>query len=114
MSLPVRVHVQEQVKRAELQFQSLPQNHQNLLPNVLSHLAQISKCAEKNQELLQAIVHNSLHMFENTEYGQRVSPQIYTSQKFSLPDQLILTMSLCDFSWSYGRFGPRPRSTWIS
>lgn len=68
----VRVHVQEQVKRAELQFQSLPQNHQNLLPNVLSHLAQVSRCAEKNHELLQAIVHNSLHMFENIEYGQRV------------------------------------------
>ena len=39
---------------------------------MLSHLAQISTCAEKNHELLQAIVHNSLHMFENTEYGQRV------------------------------------------
>lgn len=72
VSVSIRVHVQEQVKRAELQFQSLPQKHQNLLPNVLSHLAQVSKCAEKNHELLQAIVHNSLHMFENIEYGQRV------------------------------------------
>lgn len=72
MSLLVRVHVQEQVKRAERQFRSLPQHHQNLLPDVLSNLTQISQCADQNQELLQAIVHNSLHMFENIKYGERV------------------------------------------
>lgn len=71
-SLFPRTHVQEQIKRAELQFWSLPQHHQNLLPDVLSNLACISQCADKNQELLQAIVHNSLHMFENIEYGERV------------------------------------------
>ncbi|TWW54500.1 Carnosine N-methyltransferase [Takifugu flavidus] len=65
-----RVHVQEQVRRAELQYESLPQKHRKLLPNVLAHLAQISRCAEKNQELLRAIVHNSLHMFENIERGR--------------------------------------------
>lgn len=68
----VRVHVGEQVKRAERQFLSLPQHHQDLLPNVLSNLSRISQCADHNQELLQAIVHNSLHMFENIEYGERV------------------------------------------
>lgn len=73
-SMFARVHVQEQVRRAELQYESLPQKHRRLLPNVLAHLAQISRCAEKNQELLQAVVHNSLHMFENIEYGQRVRP----------------------------------------
>lgn len=72
VSLLVRVHVEEQVKRAERQFRSLPQHHQNLLPDVLSNLAQISKCADHNQELLQAIINNSLHMFENIEYGERV------------------------------------------
>lgn len=82
-SPPDRVHVQEQVKRAELQFQCLPQNHRNLLPNVLSHLAQISKCAEKNQELLKAIVGNSLHMFENSEYGQRVSLDLERCSRMS-------------------------------
>lgn len=70
-----RVHVEEQVKRAERQFRSLPQHHQNLLPDVLSNLAQISKCADHNQELLQAIINNSLHMFENIEYGEREDPR---------------------------------------
>lgn len=70
--LHVRVHVQEQVKRAERQILSLPQRHQDLLPDVLSNLDRISQCADHNQEILQAVVHNSLHMFENIEYGDRV------------------------------------------
>ncbi|KAM9743531.1 carnosine N-methyltransferase [Menidia menidia] len=65
-----RVHVQEQVKRAERQFRSLSQSHQNLLPGVLYNLARITQCADHNQEILHAIVHNSLHMFENVEYGE--------------------------------------------
>ncbi|XP_018524231.1 carnosine N-methyltransferase isoform X1 [Lates calcarifer] len=69
-----RVHVQEQVKRAERQFRSLPQHHQNLLPGVLSNLTRISQCADHNQEVLQAIIHNSLDMFENIGYGERVRP----------------------------------------
>lgn len=72
LCLCLRVHVEEQVKRAERQFQSLPQRHQNLLPKVLPNLARISQCADHNQELLHAIIHNSLHMFENIEYGERV------------------------------------------
>ncbi|XP_069555822.1 carnosine N-methyltransferase isoform X1 [Brachyistius frenatus] len=71
-----RVHVQEQVKRAECQFRSISQRHQSLLPNVLSNLACISQCADHNQEVLQAIIHNSLHMFDNMEYGERVRPDI--------------------------------------
>lgn len=70
--LPVRIHVQDQIKRAERQFRSIPKHHQNLLPDILSNLTRISQCADQNQELMQAIVHNSLHMFENTKYGERV------------------------------------------
>lgn len=69
--LPHRVHVQEQVSRAERQFCSLPQRHQNLLPGVLPNLARIRQCVDHNQEVLQAIIHNCLHMFENMEYGER-------------------------------------------
>lgn len=72
MSCPVRIHVQEQIKRAERQFQSLPQHHQKLLPGVLPNLARISQCVDHNQEVLQAIVYNCIHMFENMEYGERV------------------------------------------
>ncbi|XP_028270120.1 carnosine N-methyltransferase isoform X2 [Parambassis ranga] len=66
-----RVYVQEQVNRAERQFRSLSQRHQNLLPEVLSNLVRIGQCVDHNQEVLQAIIHNSLHMFENMEYGER-------------------------------------------
>ncbi len=84
MSLPFRVHVEEQVKRAERQFRSLPQHHQSLLPNVLSNLARISQCATHNQELLHAIVQNSLHMFENIEYGERVRLHLNIQYKHGL------------------------------
>lgn len=60
------------VKRAEGQFLTLPKHHQTLLPGVLTNLAHVSQCADHNHEVLQAIVHNSLHMFENIEYGDRV------------------------------------------
>ncbi|KAG7490544.1 hypothetical protein JOB18_037772 [Solea senegalensis] len=70
-----RAHVQEQVKRAERQFRSLPQRHQNLLPSVMSNLTRISQCADCNQEVLHDIVHNSLHMFENIGCGEREDPR---------------------------------------
>ncbi|PWA19619.1 hypothetical protein CCH79_00006917 [Gambusia affinis] len=70
-----RFHVHEQVKRAERQFRSLSQRHQRVLPGVLSNLARIRQCAEHNQEILDAVVHNSLHMFENVEYGEREDPR---------------------------------------
>uniref|UniRef100_A0A8C7YQR7 Carnosine N-methyltransferase n=1 Tax=Oryzias sinensis TaxID=183150 RepID=A0A8C7YQR7_9TELE len=63
-----RAHVQEQIVRAERQFKSLSPHHQSLVPGVLSNLARISQCAEHNQKVLQAIIQNSLHMFENVEY----------------------------------------------
>ncbi|XP_068167461.1 carnosine N-methyltransferase isoform X2 [Antennarius striatus] len=69
-----RVHVEEQVRRAERQFLSLPPRHQELLPDVLPNLRRIGECADRNQELLRAVVQHSLHMFENMEYGQREDP----------------------------------------
>uniref|UniRef100_A0A3P9LRM8 Carnosine N-methyltransferase n=1 Tax=Oryzias latipes TaxID=8090 RepID=A0A3P9LRM8_ORYLA len=63
-----RAHVQEQIVRAERQFKSLSPHHQSLVPGVVSNLARISQCAEHNQKVLQAIIQNSLHMFENVEY----------------------------------------------
>lgn len=71
LSLRVRIHVQEQVNRAERQFRSLPKRHQNLLPSMLPNLNRIRQCADHNHEVLQAIVHNSFHMFENMEYGEK-------------------------------------------
>ncbi|XP_041854975.1 carnosine N-methyltransferase [Melanotaenia boesemani] len=96
-----RVHIQEQVKRAERQFRSLSQSHQNLLPGVLDKLARISQCAEHNQEVLQAIIHNSLHMFENVEYGERpVDPRkARPSSTFDM-DKLKSTIKQFVRDWS--------------
>lgn len=71
--LNLRMHVQERVNRAERQFQSLPEHHQLLLPGVLPNLARIRRSVDHNQEVLQAIVLNCIHMFENMEYGEEVS-----------------------------------------
>ncbi|KAJ3603566.1 hypothetical protein NHX12_028311 [Muraenolepis orangiensis] len=65
-----KVHVQEQVKRAECQYRSLTQRHQLLLTGVLPNLTHISQCVDHNQDVLHAIVHNCIHMFENMEYGE--------------------------------------------
>lgn len=42
----------------------------------MPNLVRIRQCADHNQEVLQAIIHNSLHMFENMEYGERVRLQL--------------------------------------
>ncbi|XP_030592773.1 carnosine N-methyltransferase isoform X1 [Archocentrus centrarchus] len=96
-----RIHVQEQVKRAERQFRSLPQHHRDLLPGVLSNLARISQCADHNQGVLQAIVHNSLHMFENMEYGERQEDprKVRPSSTFDM-DKLKSTIKQFVRDWS--------------
>lgn len=72
----VRAHVQEQVKRAERQYRSLTPRHQMLLPSVLPNLTHISQCVDHNQEVLHAIVHNCIDMFENMEYGEEVGRSV--------------------------------------
>lgn len=95
-----RFHIHEQVKRAERQFQSLSQRHQRLLPGVLSNLARIRQCAEHNQEVLDAIIQNSLHMFENVEYGEREDPRkARPSSTFDL-DKLKSTIKQFVRDWS--------------
>ncbi|KAM4578796.1 carnosine N-methyltransferase [Fundulus diaphanus] len=95
-----RYHVQEQVKRAERQFQSLSPRHQRLLPGVPSNLGRIRQCAEHNQEVLDAIVHNSLHMFENVEYGEREDPRkARPSSTFDM-DKLKSTIKQFVRDWS--------------
>ncbi|MED6285978.1 Carnosine N-methyltransferase [Characodon lateralis] len=95
-----RSHVQEQVKRAERQFQSLSQRHKRLLPGVISNLDRVRRCAEHNQEVLDAIVHNGLHMFENVEYGEREDPRkARTSSTFDM-DKLKSTIKQFVRDWS--------------
>ncbi|XP_076855168.1 carnosine N-methyltransferase [Brachyhypopomus gauderio] len=65
-----RTHIHERVSRTERQFRSLPQRHQRLLSGFLPKLAKIRHCVDQNHEILQAIVRNCTHMFENMEYGE--------------------------------------------
>ncbi|KAM3611418.1 uncharacterized protein V6R79_018205 [Siganus canaliculatus] len=104
-----RVHVLEQVKRAERQFRSLPMHHQNMLPNVLANLTRISECADHNQELLQAIIHNSLHMFENIEYGERENPK--KSRPCTTFDMDKLKSTIKQFVRDWSEAGQSERST---
>ncbi|XP_053466485.1 carnosine N-methyltransferase isoform X1 [Ictalurus furcatus] len=67
-----RTHVEERLKRCERQFRSLPRRHQQLLSGFLDKLAEIRRCMECNHEVLQAIVQNCTHMFENMEYDEDV------------------------------------------
>ncbi|XP_076217919.1 carnosine N-methyltransferase isoform X2 [Aptenodytes patagonicus] len=63
-------NMHERVNRTERQFKSLPANQQSLLPQFLPHLDKIRKCIDHNQEILQTIVNDCVHMFENKEYGE--------------------------------------------
>ncbi|KAM3868148.1 carnosine N-methyltransferase [Diretmus argenteus] len=95
-----RIHVQEQVKRAERQFRSLPQRHQMLLPGVLPNLTRIGQCVDHNQEVLQAIVLNCINMFENMEYGEREDPRkVRPSSTFDM-DKLKSTIKQFVRDWS--------------
>lgn len=67
-----RTNMHERVNRTERQFKSLPANQQSLLPQFLPHLDEIRKCIDHNQEILQTIVNDCVHMFENKEYGEDV------------------------------------------
>lgn len=95
-----RVHVQERVKRAERQYQSLPPHHQMLLPAVTSNLACIQRCVDHNQEILQAIVLNCVHMFENMEYGEEDDlRKVRPSSTFDM-DKLKSTIKQFVRDWS--------------
>ncbi|XP_028312797.1 carnosine N-methyltransferase isoform X1 [Gouania willdenowi] len=95
-----RVHIHEQVKRAESQLRSLSIRHQSLLLGVLSKLARVRQCADHNQEVLQAIIYNSMHMFENTEYGERENPRkVSPSSTFDM-DKLKSTIKQFVRDWS--------------
>ncbi|MCJ8746711.1 hypothetical protein PDJAM_G00144830 [Pangasius djambal] len=65
-----RTHVEERLKRCERHFLSLPRRHQQLLSGFLDKLAEIRRCMECNHEVLQAIIQNCTHMFENMEYDE--------------------------------------------
>ncbi|XP_033829304.1 carnosine N-methyltransferase [Periophthalmus magnuspinnatus] len=94
-----RIHVQEMVKRAEQQFLSLPKDHQALLPDVLTNLTRVSECANSNDEVLQEIVNNSIHMFENIEYGEREDPRRRPTSTFDM-DKLKSTIKQFVRDWS--------------
>ncbi|CAB1321632.1 unnamed protein product [Coregonus sp. 'balchen'] len=95
-----RMHVQERVNRAERQFRSLPEHHQLLLPGVLPNLARIRRSVDHNQEVLQAIVLNCVHMFENMEYGEEDDlRKVGTSSTFDM-DKLKSTIKQFVRDWS--------------
>ncbi|XP_072521222.1 carnosine N-methyltransferase [Salminus brasiliensis] len=95
-----RTHVKERVNRAERQFRSLPQKHQQLLSGFLPNLAKIRRCVDQNYEVLQAIVHNCLHMFENIEYGEEDGARkVGPSSTFDM-DKLKSTIKQFVRDWS--------------
>ncbi|XP_066510369.1 carnosine N-methyltransferase-like isoform X2 [Hoplias malabaricus] len=95
-----RTHVQERVNRTERQFRSLPQKHQRLLSGFLPNLAKIRRCVDQNYEVLQAIVQNCIHMFENIEYGEEDNlRKVGPSSTFDM-DKLKSTIKQFVRDWS--------------
>uniref|UniRef100_A0A5F8GS36 Carnosine N-methyltransferase n=1 Tax=Monodelphis domestica TaxID=13616 RepID=A0A5F8GS36_MONDO len=89
----------ERVNRTERQFRSLPANQQNLLPQFLLHLDKIRKCIDHNQDILQTIVNDCIHMFENKEYGEDGTGKIMPASTFDM-DKLKSTLKQFVRDWS--------------
>ncbi|XP_051981632.1 carnosine N-methyltransferase-like isoform X1 [Xyrauchen texanus] len=97
-----RIHVHERVNRAERQFRCIPHHHQLLLTSFLPNLTKIRNCVDRNQEVLQAIVNNCIHMFENMEYGEDGNPRkVLPSSTFDM-DKLKSTIKQFVRDWSEG------------
>ncbi|NWU26395.1 CARME methyltransferase, partial [Dyaphorophyia castanea] len=94
-----RTNMHERVNRTERQFKSLPANQQSLLPQFLPHLDKIRKCIDHNQEILQTIVNDCVHMFENKEYGEDGSGKITPASTFDM-DKLKSTLKQFVRDWS--------------
>ncbi|KAL9822670.1 carnosine N-methyltransferase [Geothlypis trichas] len=92
-------NMHERVNRTERQFKSLPANQQSLLPQFLPHLDEIRKCIDHNQEILQTIVNDCVHMFENKEYGEDGSGKITPASTFDM-DKLKSTLKQFVRDWS--------------
>ncbi|XP_056457659.1 carnosine N-methyltransferase [Gadus chalcogrammus] len=102
-------HVHEQVKRAQRQYRSLTQHHQSLLPSVLPNLTHISQCVEHNQEVLHAIVHNCIDMFENMEYGEE--EELKKLRPASIFDMDKLKSTIKQFVRDWSEVGQAERDT---
>ncbi|KAM8962204.1 carnosine N-methyltransferase [Pelodytes ibericus] len=92
-------HIHERVSRTETQFKSLPKNQQNLLPHFLLNLDRIRKCIDHNQEILQMIVDDCTHMFENKEYGSNGYRKHTPASTFDM-DKLKSTIKQFVRDWS--------------
>ncbi|XP_014464234.1 carnosine N-methyltransferase isoform X2 [Alligator mississippiensis] len=92
-------NMHERVNRTERQFRSLPANQQNLLPQFLLHLDKIRTCIDHNQEILQTIVNDCPHMFENREYAEDGNGKIMPASTFDM-DKLKSTLKQFVRDWS--------------
>ncbi|KAM8793109.1 carnosine N-methyltransferase isoform 2-T2 [Eudromia elegans] len=93
------INMHERVNRTERQFRSLPPNQQSLLPQFLPHLDKIRKCIDHNQQILQTIVKDCVHMFENKEYGEDGRGKIIPASTFDM-DKLKSTLKQFVRDWS--------------
>ncbi|XP_038625922.1 carnosine N-methyltransferase isoform X2 [Tachyglossus aculeatus] len=94
-----KTSMHERVNRTERHFRSLPATQQNLLPQFLLHLDKIRKCIDHNQGILQTIVNDCIHMFENKEYGEDGNGMIMPASTFDM-DKLKSTLKQFVRDWS--------------
>lgn len=64
-----RSHSVKRLLQSEKYFSELPAHHRKLLPNFQEHLRNVKIAIEQNAEIIQLIVANTDHMFENKDHG---------------------------------------------
>jgi len=74
-----RTHSVKRLLQSEKYFSELPAHHRKLLPNFQEHLRNVKTAIEQNAEIIQLIVSNTDHMFENKDHGPaKVSFSLFT------------------------------------
>lgn len=61
----LRTYGYDRVKRAEKNYEKLSEKHKELLPEFLSHLAEIKHCIDHNNEVVKVMIQYTADMFEN-------------------------------------------------
>ncbi|XP_072019814.1 carnosine N-methyltransferase-like [Amphiura filiformis] len=94
-----KTFVNERVSRAKKSFHSLPEHHQQLLPDYLPHLENIRTCIDHNFEIIKLIVKHTDQMFENS--NQYSSSDCENSGSFPKP---VLTFDMDKVSTTLKQF----------
>lgn len=93
-----KLHSKEQVLRKIESLSTLPQHHQQMVPNLVARLQEMPNAIEANQTFINKILHFTDGMFLNSDVtGSNEKPQKVTADDM---DRVRTTLKQCVRDWS--------------